>query len=254
MVAYGRTRNPGKVDTLALSSTYVNAVLADGPAGFWMLDDTTGTVATDISGNGRHGTYVAGYTLDQPGTGGTARAVSLTGEASGTGRVTFPNAAATSLTGDFTMGIVLKMSGLAVGAWNLLSLVAPSEWSQPLQIGLGSASGAVNKFTLKAGNTGSSETDIFSETGSDLGTGWHHVAFRASGSSPTTWKIYVDGTEAASTTSSQARANSGEVLSLGRRTNSSAQRGRTGLYAGLYLCPSALSNARIAAHAAAGLA
>lgn len=65
---------------------------------------------------------------------------------------------------------------------------------------------------------------------------------------------YVDGTEAASTTSSQARANSGEVLSLGRRTSSSAQRGRTGLYAGLYLCPSALSNARIAAHATAGLA
>lgn len=87
-----------------------------------------------------------------------------------------------------------------------------------------------------------------------LGTGWHHIAVRASGSSPTSYSIFVDGTEIASTTSSQSRANSGNDLHLGRRTASSGQRGRSGRYAGLYLCPSALSDARIAAHATAGLA
>lgn len=254
MVAYGRTRNPGKIDPLALSSTYVNAVLADGPAGFWMLDDTTGTVATDISGNGRHGTYQAGYTLNQSGPGAVAAAVALTGEASGTGRITFPNTAVTSLTGDFTFGLLLKMSNPGATGYNLLSVVSASEWSQPMQAQVGSASGTTNKLSVRVGSSGSSETTLWSDAGSDLGTGWHHIAVRASGSSPTSYSIFVDGTEIASTTSSQSRANSGNDLHLGRRTASSGQRGRSGRYAGLYLCPSALSDARIAAHATAGLA
>ena len=253
MVAYGRTRNPGKVDTLATSITYPGEVLADSPAGLWMLDETSGTTATDSSGNSHHGTYQAGYTLAQSGPGGVSSAVALTGEASGTGRITFPAAAVTSLTGDFTLGLLLKMSSLSA-AWNLLSVVSASEWSQSIQASLGSVSGTTNKLSVRIGSSGSSETTLWSDVGSDLGASWHHVAIRASGSSPTSYSLFVDGTEIASTTSSQSRANSGNDLNLGRRTATSGQRGRTGLYAGLYLCPSALSNARIAAHAAAGLA
>lgn len=37
--------------------TYATEVLADGPLGFWLLDETTGTVAYDSSGNARNGTY-----------------------------------------------------------------------------------------------------------------------------------------------------------------------------------------------------
>jgi hypothetical protein len=39
------------------------AVLSDGPVAYWPLDETTGTTAFDISGNGHHATYVGSPTL-----------------------------------------------------------------------------------------------------------------------------------------------------------------------------------------------
>lgn len=39
------------------------AILAQSPYGYWKLDETSGTTATDSSGNGRHGTYSGTYTL-----------------------------------------------------------------------------------------------------------------------------------------------------------------------------------------------
>lgn len=44
---------------------YADAVLADSPALYWRLDETSGTVAADASGNGRNGTYTGGFTLGQ---------------------------------------------------------------------------------------------------------------------------------------------------------------------------------------------
>ena len=39
------------------------AILALSPVGYWRLDETAGTQATDYSGNARHGTYGGDYTL-----------------------------------------------------------------------------------------------------------------------------------------------------------------------------------------------
>lgn len=39
------------------------AILALTPVGYWKLDETSGTAATDLSGNGYHGTYTGTYTL-----------------------------------------------------------------------------------------------------------------------------------------------------------------------------------------------
>jgi hypothetical protein len=44
---------------------YADEVLADSPYAYWRLDDTSGTTATDTSGNGRTGTYSGTPTLDQ---------------------------------------------------------------------------------------------------------------------------------------------------------------------------------------------
>lgn len=44
--------------------TYQSEVLADSPYFCWPLDETSGTTATDVSGNARHGTYSGTYTLD----------------------------------------------------------------------------------------------------------------------------------------------------------------------------------------------
>jgi len=46
-------------------NAYVDEVLADNPAGFWRLDETSGSTAVDLSGNGNDGTYT-GTTPESP--------------------------------------------------------------------------------------------------------------------------------------------------------------------------------------------
>ena len=48
-------------------SEYDNAVLADNPAAYWKGEDLSGSVMTDSSGNGEHGTILAEAVLGQPG-------------------------------------------------------------------------------------------------------------------------------------------------------------------------------------------
>lgn len=47
------------------TSAYAIEVLSDSPVLYWKLDETSGTDADDVSGNGYDGTYVAGYTQNQ---------------------------------------------------------------------------------------------------------------------------------------------------------------------------------------------
>lgn len=53
----------GSVELNWLGPAFQDAVVADAPYAYWPLRDATGTVATDLSGNARHGTYQAGVTL-----------------------------------------------------------------------------------------------------------------------------------------------------------------------------------------------
>ncbi len=46
---------------------YPDTVKSDGPAGYWRLNETTGTAATDASGNARTATLSGDYLLAQPG-------------------------------------------------------------------------------------------------------------------------------------------------------------------------------------------
>lgn len=48
-------------------SAYAAAVLQDNPLLYYRFADTSGTTATDSSGNGRNGTYVSTVTLNQTG-------------------------------------------------------------------------------------------------------------------------------------------------------------------------------------------
>ncbi len=44
---------------------YKNVILADNPAAFWQLNETSGTIAHDISGNNLNGTIETGVTIGQ---------------------------------------------------------------------------------------------------------------------------------------------------------------------------------------------
>lgn len=48
-------------------SGYSAAVLADSPLAYWRLGESSGTTMVDSSGNGRDGTYAGGYTLGATG-------------------------------------------------------------------------------------------------------------------------------------------------------------------------------------------
>jgi hypothetical protein len=63
-------------------SAYTRAVIADAPVGYWRLNESSGTVAADLSGNANNGTYFGTYTLGatSPITGDpTSKALDLTG-------------------------------------------------------------------------------------------------------------------------------------------------------------------------------
>lgn len=48
-------------------AAYNAHVLADGPLLYWPMDEPSGTVVTDLSGGGFHGTYIGAPLLGQPG-------------------------------------------------------------------------------------------------------------------------------------------------------------------------------------------
>ena len=65
--------------------SYSAAVLADAPAGYWRMGETSGTTMTDATTNGNDGTYAGGVKLGQPGalTGDKATAVAFDGHTAG---------------------------------------------------------------------------------------------------------------------------------------------------------------------------
>ncbi|MGC9237954.1 MAG: LamG-like jellyroll fold domain-containing protein, partial [Thiomonas sp.] len=46
-------------------ATYADIVLSDSPVAYWPLNETSGTVAHDLSGNSLNGTIESGVTIDQ---------------------------------------------------------------------------------------------------------------------------------------------------------------------------------------------
>lgn len=88
---------------------YKNAILADGPVGFWVLGDTSGTNAPDLSGNGFNGTYTGGFTLNQ--------SPLLASETDGS----------TLFNG--SSGYVAIPSGLSTAGYTALTVVAWLQWA-----------------------------------------------------------------------------------------------------------------------------
>src|SRR5262249_9939864 len=67
--------------TAQTTTGYSAAVLADSPSGYWRLGETSGTTASDASGQNHPGSYLNTPTLGQPGalTGDTDTSVAFNG-------------------------------------------------------------------------------------------------------------------------------------------------------------------------------
>ncbi len=162
-------------------STYDKAALKDGPTSYWPLNETSGTVATDVAGTS-NATRSGGVTMNVPGaiTGDPGRAYRFPGNSTG-----YLATTGTSKTGP---------QDFSVAAW-----VKTSSTSGGKIIGFGSSatgnSGTTDRH-LYLGNSGriyfgvNPGNRILTSPGSYNNGQWHHVVGTLS---PAGLYLYVDG-------------------------------------------------------------
>lgn len=221
--------------TETAGSVYNAAVLADTPVGFWPLNDPSGTVAADLSGNGHPGAYTGGFTLAQPGPCSDGQAsVVLNGS---TGYVAVPASAA------------LRPALVTAECWVYVTTTANT--------GFICSNAFTSNIGYELGNdcSGAGGTQIARfaggwaacSAGSALSlNAWHHVAGTYDG---TNLNTYIDGVAVGSPVSSGALAYDVAEFRIGQRHD--AFNGLTGRIAKAAVYNTALSAGRIAAHYAA---
>jgi hypothetical protein len=233
----------------AVDLTYPQEVLADGPIGYWRLNEASGTTMADSSGNSHGGSYLNSPTFG------------VTGPlASGPDAVSF--ASASLQAGEVTDRAALDITGsLTLEAWVYLNSTG----------GLATIRGIISKFigsenqrsyNLSYNNSGQllmvvspdgTFTNAKTITGSTgIGTGaWRHVA--AIYIPSTRMEIFVDGVSYLSDTSGvPAAIHSGTApLWLARQFAASVDNGANARLAECAIYNKALTSTRIAAHYAA---
>jgi hypothetical protein len=93
----GAPGGPGAPAAPTARPSYSAAVLADAPAGYWRMGETSGTTMTDATPNGNNGSYAGTVKLGQPGAlaGEKVTAVEFDGHTAG---ATVPSSASLKLT------------------------------------------------------------------------------------------------------------------------------------------------------------
>ncbi|MBX3434119.1 MAG: LamG domain-containing protein [Pirellulales bacterium] len=184
-----------------------------GLAAWYKLDEPSGTLAADATGQGNDGTYVGSPTLGVTSTGraGMGTAIAL----NGTNYVEIPL-------------LVGRTSSVSVAGWAKLDS-ADSVGAEIVSIG--------DYFLLRLNTSGSLTRAAYYNgsswvsadlTGSMTKSGWHH--FAASLAAGETIKLYIDGNEVASTSAASAISYSGlgSVTRIGRHGHTSNSSDFTG--------------------------
>ena len=129
---------------LAGRRAYAEEVMSDSPVAWWRLDETSGTTAADSSGNGNHGTYGSGVTLDQPPLIISGKAIVAT--ANSQPAVAGPNiAASTALAVELWLKLAAPAANRAVfgkyagGQWPVWSLEIASDGKLTVALYLGNS-------------------------------------------------------------------------------------------------------------------
>jgi hypothetical protein len=167
--------------TLCTATIDSASVLRSDTIVWYKFNETTGTTASDASGNGNNGTLNGGASFVA---GQTTNALSLNGS---TGYVSMPAGVVSSLT-DFT-----------ISAW--VKLTTSNTWNRVCDLGTGTSaylfltanSGNAPRFAIK---NGGSEQQITGTSALPTGT-WVHLAVTLSGNTGT---LYVNGTAVATNT------------------------------------------------------
>ncbi|MGC9943937.1 MAG: LamG-like jellyroll fold domain-containing protein [Verrucomicrobiota bacterium] len=164
-----------------VSGPYANAVLADGPLGYWPLNETNGIIAYDYAG-GDNGTYVGDVILAQPG-------APLPGFGSPGYAAVFDGLSAYV---DIPEGPFNITEAITAMAWVNVP-TPPSHFSGLMGHGDQSWRTSINPV----GEPGSADGSNPDATSPDsiVGTGWHFVAYVYTGipNATNNGSLYVDG-------------------------------------------------------------
>lgn len=213
---------------------YAATVLADSPAAYFRLGESSGTAAVDQIG-GASGTYRGGFTLGQAGLqqGDIDAAVRLNGT---TGTIQVADRAAFDVADVFSIEAWIRLS--ALGAFQCIVDKGTNGYLFEVNTS--------NHVYLRKNGV----ADIVTATNA-LTTGvTYHVAATKSAA---TVKLYVNGADVTGTATNQTIANNSIALGIGA-ADAGTDDWLNGIVDEVAIYPTALSAARILAHYNAGLA
>ena len=196
----------GSVTVTGTSYPYAGTLLADGPAGYWRLGETSGTTATDVTGNTLNGTYVGGTTLGQTAglNGDPDKAVSLNGT---TGYISVASAPA------------LQTNKVTIELW--VKKLAATSYGMYVTKNLGPGGGWFELLNAQDGNhlefrvTGDPGATLDSVSSLAVNT-WYDVAVSYDGA---TAALYINGALDNSLATNVTPTQTSDPVLIGRRAD-----------------------------------
>lgn len=214
--------------------TYLSAVLADNPLVLLALDETSGLVAANQGTHAPDGSYEGGVLLNQT---GMSAGVTVSAQFDGVNDyINVPDHADLDILGDLTLEALIYPTSFAAFRMLItkaLADVCPYQWMLMQTTGLP---------TFRHGNGFAGES---AGTRAPRLNAWNLVGVRRSG---TTFTHFLDGSPNGSGTIPGTPIANAEPLRFGRRSDNNFW--YIGKAAMLAVYPSALSDARMYAHAA----
>ena len=215
--------------------------MADAPASYWRLGETTGTVAADLSG-GVPGAYTDGVTLGQPGAIGGAADASA--QFAG-GYVDLGDHYDFAGRAPFTLEVWVYPTVIDDTFPRIISKESFDDSTVPATrqgyaLGFHQHNGLFcGRYADKVANEAVAAPGL-------VPNAWNHIVCAYDG---TTIRLYLNGTRVASTVSAITLADTALALTLGQKTNGGNP--TTGRIDEVAVYPTALTDARIAEHYAA---
>lgn len=227
---------------------YEDEVLVDAPVAFWWLDEASGTVAADSSGNSHPGTYTNSPTLGVAGPVPGHTAASFAGGSSQWVQIASdPALHVSNGTDPWTIEAWFKGASTVTDFGGPAILTVTSAGQVDFQFGFWNPPSLTDAPTIGYWN---GSTDQFALSPDPIDDGaWHHLVGVFTG---TVLRIYVDGTMKDDTTVTQNPASAGsQELRIARRWDDTGGVYLTGSIAAVAIYDTALSETRIDAHYAA---
>jgi len=224
-----------------LADLYGATVVDTGPVGYWPLQEDTGSTATDLSGNGHHGTYNGSPALATRDLG--TPALGTVSDFDGTNDFVLTPAIGASA-GARSAEAWVEADVLTSALTFLSERFTGSSNPVEMRLGIGPfASGSNTRFAVSRFN-GSSWADLQDPATPSTGTLYHVVGTHDG----TTMRLYVNGAQVASMTTTLNPSDDGWNIGRNHATGGywDGAIGHVAIY------PSALTAGQVAAHYLAG--